>query len=159
MLVVGKEASTLSKLHGIANCVKNGTRKIVSSNRYQRLARCSVAHTYFRSSLRILFTAFLETKIQLWKLMWTISGCCIGSSGRPLHPPLLMYFTKNSKQSLTKTYSLSFSYKFVKTLLQQIFFMPIAMSSAFYSIVKYILAMIISKANSKLWSLIYHKVF
>ena len=39
MLVVGKEAGTLSTLHGITNCVKNGTRKIVSSNRYQRLAR------------------------------------------------------------------------------------------------------------------------
>ena len=88
MLVVGKEASTLSTLHGIANCVKNGTRKIVSSNRYQRLARCSVAYTYFRSSLRSLFTVFLETKIQLWKLMWAISGCCIGSSGSLLHPPL-----------------------------------------------------------------------
>ena len=48
MLVVGKEASTLSTLHGIANCVKNRTRKIVSSNRYQRLAGCSVSHTYFR---------------------------------------------------------------------------------------------------------------
>ena len=33
MLVVGKEANTISKLHGIGNCVKNGTtRKIVSSN-------------------------------------------------------------------------------------------------------------------------------
>ena len=58
MLVVGKEASTLSRLHGIANCVKNGTRKIISSNRYQHLARCSVTHTYFQSSLRILFTVF-----------------------------------------------------------------------------------------------------
>ena len=69
MLVVGKEANTLSTLHGIANCVKNGTRKIVSSNRYKRLARCSVAHTYFWSSLRILFTVFLETKTELWKLL------------------------------------------------------------------------------------------
>ena len=34
MLVVGKEASTLSTLHGIAICVKHGTRKIASSNRY-----------------------------------------------------------------------------------------------------------------------------
>ena len=33
MLVVEKEASKLSTLQGIANCVKNGTkRKIVSSN-------------------------------------------------------------------------------------------------------------------------------
>ena len=51
-------------------------------------SRSSVAHNYFRPSLRILFTAFLETKPQLWKLMSAISGCCIGSSGSPLHPPL-----------------------------------------------------------------------
>ena len=39
ILVVGKEASTLSTLHGIANFVKNGTtRKTVSSNRCQHLA-------------------------------------------------------------------------------------------------------------------------
>ena len=54
-------------------------------------SRCSVAHNYFRSSLRGLFTAFLETKTQLWKLKSTISGCCIGSSGSPLHPPLTLY--------------------------------------------------------------------
>ena len=84
MLVVAKEASTLSTLHEIANCVKNETRTIVSSNRYQRLARCSVPHIYSRSSLRILFTVFLETKTQLWKLLWAISGCCISSSGSPL---------------------------------------------------------------------------
>ena len=47
MLVVGKEASTLSTLHGIAKCVKNGaTRKIVSSNRCQRLAAASPATTF-----------------------------------------------------------------------------------------------------------------
>ena len=88
MFVVGKEASTLSTIHGIANCVKSGTRKFVCSNWYQRLAHCSVAHTYFQSSLRILFTVFLEMKTQLWKLMLAISGCCIGSIGNPLHPPL-----------------------------------------------------------------------
>ena len=90
MLIIGKKASTLSTLHGITNCIKNETRKIVSSTRYQRLARCCVAHTYFWSSLRILFTVFLETKTHLWKQMWAISGCCIGSSGSPLHPPLLI---------------------------------------------------------------------
>ena len=89
MLIVGKEASTLSTLHRIANCVKNGTRKIVSSNWYQHLVCCSVTHTYYWSSLRILFTVFLETKIQLWKLMWAISGCCIDSRGSPLHLPLI----------------------------------------------------------------------
>ena len=51
-------------------------------------SRSSVAHNYFRPSLRILFTAFLETKPQLWKLISAISGCCIGSRGSPLHPPL-----------------------------------------------------------------------
>ena len=40
------------------------TRKSVS-----QLARCSVAHTYFWSSFRILFTVFSETKTELWKLM------------------------------------------------------------------------------------------
>ena len=89
MLVVGKEANTFSTLHGIANCVKNGTRKIVSFNRCKRLVRCSVVHIYFWSSLRILFTVFLETKTELWKLMWAILGCCIGSSDSPLHLPLL----------------------------------------------------------------------
>ena len=81
MLVVGKEASTLSTLHGIANCVKNATREIVSSSQYKRLACCSVTHPYFWSSLRILFTVFLETRTQLWKLMRDILGCYIGSSG------------------------------------------------------------------------------
>ena len=62
MLVVGKEARALSTLHGIANCVKNGTtRKIVSSNRCQRLVAVSpTTDNYFRSSLRILFKAFLK---------------------------------------------------------------------------------------------------
>ena len=47
MLVVGKEASTLSTLHGIANCAKNGTtRKIVSSNRCQRLAEVTPISTF-----------------------------------------------------------------------------------------------------------------
>ena len=42
-----KEASTLSTLHGIANCAKNGTtRKIVSSNRCQRLAAVSPITTF-----------------------------------------------------------------------------------------------------------------
>ena len=40
MLVVGKEVNTLSTLHGIANCVKNGTRKIVPSNRTSRSMQC-----------------------------------------------------------------------------------------------------------------------
>ena len=53
-------------------------------------SRSSVAHNHFRPSLRILFTGFWETKPQLWKLMSAISGCCIGSSGSPLHPPLQM---------------------------------------------------------------------
>ena len=39
MLVVGKEVSALNTLHGIVNCVKNGTaRKILSSNQCLRLA-------------------------------------------------------------------------------------------------------------------------
>ena len=40
MFVVGKEANTLSTFHGIANCVKNGTRKIASSNRASHSLQC-----------------------------------------------------------------------------------------------------------------------
>ena len=40
MLVVGKETNTLSTLHGIVKCVKNGTRKIVSSNRASGSLQC-----------------------------------------------------------------------------------------------------------------------
>ena len=84
MLVVGKEANTLSTLHGIANCVKNRTREIVSSNRYQRLAHCSVAHTcYFRSGLRILFTVLSEKKTQLWKFMWDILRVALAAVAAP----------------------------------------------------------------------------
>ena len=71
MLVAGKEASTLSTLLGIVNCAKNGTtRKIVLSNRYQRLAAVSLINTFGQ----VLFTenfvhSILETKNQLWKLI------------------------------------------------------------------------------------------
>ena len=47
MLIVGKEASALSTLHGIANCAKNGTtRKIVFSNLCQGLAAVSPITTF-----------------------------------------------------------------------------------------------------------------
>ena len=59
-----KRASTLR----IASCVKNGTtRKIVSSNQCQPLAAVSPTTTFVK--FEILFTAFLEKKTQLWKLM------------------------------------------------------------------------------------------
>ena len=42
-----KRGSTLSTLHGIANCVKNGaTRKIVSFNLCQHLAAVSPTTTF-----------------------------------------------------------------------------------------------------------------
>ena len=42
-----KDASTLTTLHGIVNCAKNGaTRRILSSNRYQRLAAVSPINTF-----------------------------------------------------------------------------------------------------------------
>ena len=59
-------------------------------------SHCSVTLNYFRSGLGILFTAFLETKTQLWKLMWAISGCCIGSSGSPLHRSLIFALSLNN---------------------------------------------------------------
>ena len=83
VLVVGKEASTLSKLHGIANCVKNGTGKIVSSNRYQCLARCSVTHNYFWSSLRILFTVFLEMKTNSGNYCEPFRGAALAAVATP----------------------------------------------------------------------------
>ena len=47
MLVVGKDATTLSTLHGITNCVKNGaTRKIVSFNQCHPLAAVSPTTTF-----------------------------------------------------------------------------------------------------------------
>ena len=109
MLVVGKEASTLCTLHGIANCVKNGANKKICILQPMSASRSSVAHNYFRPSLRILFTAFLETKPQLWKLMSAISECCIGSNGSPLHPPLGSFQNKSVSSSFRSlpTYMLS----------------------------------------------------
>ena len=64
ILVVGKEANTFSTLRGIGNCVKKtGQEKLYLPT--ERPAPCSVGHTYFRSSLRILFAGFLETKTQI----------------------------------------------------------------------------------------------
>ena len=46
-LVVGKEASTRSTLHGVTKCVINGiATKILSPNRYQRLAAVSPTTTF-----------------------------------------------------------------------------------------------------------------
>ena len=47
MLIVGKEAGTLSTLYGIANYAeKKTTRKIVSSNRCHRLVAVSLITTF-----------------------------------------------------------------------------------------------------------------
>ena len=54
-------------------------------------SRCIVAHNYFRSSLSILFTAFLETKTLLWKLMRAISGAALAAVAAP-HAPLNMAY-------------------------------------------------------------------
>ena len=49
MLLVGKDAGTLSTLHGIENCAKTRTtKKIVSSNRCQFLAAVSPTTTFSR---------------------------------------------------------------------------------------------------------------
>ena len=80
MLVVGKEVSTLSTLHGIVNNAKTGQEKFMLQP--MSASRCSVAQNYFWSSLRILFMAFLETKTQLWKLMSAISECCNRCPGK-----------------------------------------------------------------------------
>ena len=82
MLVVGKEASSLSTLHGIMNCTKRDNKKNCILQPMSA-SRCSVAHNYFWSSLRILFTAFLETKTQLWKLMETSSGAALAAVAAP----------------------------------------------------------------------------
>ena len=79
MLVVGKEANTLSTLHGIANCVKTG-RKIVSSNRASRSLQCrphllsvkfeNLVHRFFRnenSDLEINVSHFGLLHWQQWQ--------------------------------------------------------------------------------------------
>ena len=68
MLVVGKEARALSPLHGIANYAETGQQEKfmfqpISASPLQCRPKLLL------SSLRILLTAFLETKTQLWKLM------------------------------------------------------------------------------------------
>ena len=72
-------------------------------------SRGSVAHNYFRPSLRILFTAFLETKPQLWKLMSAISGCCIGSSGSPPASAPGYYFGRCCSSELAQLVPLPYS--------------------------------------------------
>ena len=79
MLVVEKEASTLSTLHGIANCVKNGTtRKIVndvsvSQQCYPQLLSVkfeNLVHSIFRnenSTLEINVSHFGVVHWQQWQ--------------------------------------------------------------------------------------------
>ena len=80
MLVVGKEAKTLSTLHRIANCVKSGTRKIISSNRASRSLQCrphllslkfeNLVHRFFRnenSNLEINVSHFGVRHRQQWQ--------------------------------------------------------------------------------------------
>ena len=106
MLVVGKEANTLSILHGITNCVKNGTRKIVSSNRASRSLQChphllsvkfeNLVHRFFRnenSTLEINVSHFGGAALAAvaapsiclcWLLYcWKITNICseIGKAG------------------------------------------------------------------------------
>ena len=58
----------LITLHGITNCVKNETiRKMFIQT--MTISCRDVAFNFFREVLRILLTAFLETKTELWKLM------------------------------------------------------------------------------------------
>ena len=70
------------------------SRIVLKTGQYEKMflqhmaaSRRSVALNYFRTGLRILLTKFLETKTQLWKLMWAFLGCCIGSSWSPLLIP------------------------------------------------------------------------
>ena len=82
MLVVEKEANILSTLHEIANCVKNGTRKVVSSKQASRSLQCrphllsvkfeNLVHSIFRNE-----NSALEINVSHF------------SSGSPLHPPLV----------------------------------------------------------------------
>ena len=52
------------------------SRIVLKTGQYEKMflqhmaaSRRSVALNYFRTGLRILFTTFLETKVQLWRLM------------------------------------------------------------------------------------------
>ena len=80
MLVVGKEANTLSTLHRIANCVKNRARKIVSSIRASRSLQCrphllsvkfeNLVHRFSRnenSNLEINVSRFELLRWQQWQ--------------------------------------------------------------------------------------------
>ena len=84
-----EEANTLSTLHKIAHCIKTGQYEKMF---LEQMTAYRVTLSYFQAGFRILFTTFLETKTQLWKLMWAFLGCYIGSSGSPLHPPLIYIF-------------------------------------------------------------------
>ena len=55
--VVGKEASTLSTLHGIANCIKNeATRKVVSSDvSVSQQCRPQLLSVKFENLVHIIF--------------------------------------------------------------------------------------------------------
>ena len=94
MLVIGKEASTLGTLYGIANCVKSGTKKFVSSNQYQHLARRSVANTYFRWGLRIFFILFLQCS----HFFITIMKCKQELKGRSIK---FQVFSYDSSENVT----------------------------------------------------------
>ena len=77
---LSEEANTLSTLHGIANCIKNRTVWKNVPPAYDTISP--------QSRPQPLSDRFENgTKTKLWKLMWTFLGCCIGSSGSPLHPP------------------------------------------------------------------------
>ena len=57
--------------------------------------RCSVAHNYFHSSLRILFTAFLETQLTSGNYCDPFRGAALAAVAVPQHPPLEVVYREN----------------------------------------------------------------
>ena len=74
------EANSLSALHGIANCVKNGTRKIVSSNRASCSLQCrqhlrlvkfeNLVHRLFRNKNPNLGINVSHFGVLHWQQWW-----------------------------------------------------------------------------------------
>ena len=91
MLVVGKEASTLITLHGIANCVKNGTtRKLYPPTDVSLSQQCrpellsvkfeNLVHSIFRkknSTLEINVSHFRVLHWQQWQPPASAPGLCV----------------------------------------------------------------------------------
>ena len=95
---VVRRANKFSTLHESRIVLKTGQYEKTFLP-HMTASRSSVALNYFRTGWRILFTTFLETKTQPWKLMWAFLACCIGSSGTPCIRCYFVYIIKENDDS------------------------------------------------------------